>query len=112
MKLSLTVLTAGKSVGKAIPITLSQFIIGRDPQCHLRPASPMISKRHCALLLRGPKAFVRDLSSTNGTFVNDEPVKGEQTLADGDRLKLGPLAFLVRMEEATVPVDKPTPIPP
>src|SRR4051794_14148341 len=35
MKLSLEVLTPGKGEGKIIPITLSQFLIGRDPQCHL-----------------------------------------------------------------------------
>jgi hypothetical protein len=49
MKLSLVVLTPGKMEGKSIPITLSQFLIGRDPQCHLRPASALVSKRHCAL---------------------------------------------------------------
>src|SRR5262249_42642836 len=60
MKLSLIVLTPGKSEGQAIPINLSQFVIGRDAQCHLRPASALISKRHCAVLVRGDKAFVRD----------------------------------------------------
>ena len=39
MKLSLVVLTAGKQEGKVLPIGLQQFLIGRDPQCHLRPAS-------------------------------------------------------------------------
>jgi len=91
MKLSLIVLTAGKSAGKAIPITLSQFIIGRDPQCNLRPASPMISKRHCALLVKGGKVFIRDFDSTNGTFINNEQIKGERELKHDDVLKAGPL---------------------
>src|SRR5206468_555445 len=65
MKLSLVVLSEGKAQGHTIPITLPQFIIGRDPQCQLRPPSPMISKRHCALLIKGGKAFVRDFGSTN-----------------------------------------------
>ena len=47
MKLSLLVLTPGKMEGKSIPITIPQFVIGRDPQCNLRPASALISKRHC-----------------------------------------------------------------
>src|SRR5947199_9301821 len=108
MKLSLMVLSAGKAAGQTIPITLPQFIIGRDPQCQLRPASAVISKRHCALLVRGDKAFVRDFDSTNGTFVNDEPVKGERQLSHADRLKVGPLLFDVQLE-ATTPVSKPTP---
>jgi predicted component of type VI protein secretion system len=110
MKLSLVVLTPGKMEGKSIPVTLSQFLIGRDPQCQLRPASALISKRHCALLMRDNKAFVRDFDSTNGTSINDEPVKGERELHDGDSLKVGPLAFRVALE-VDVPVDKPTPVP-
>src|SRR5689334_13828507 len=57
MKLSLAVLTPGRWEGKVIPITLAKFLIGRDPDCHLRPASPAISKRHCALVVRGTRAF-------------------------------------------------------
>jgi pSer/pThr/pTyr-binding forkhead associated (FHA) protein len=111
MKLRLVVTTQGSTEGKVIPITLSQFLIGRDPQCHLRPASPMISKRHCALIVRAGKVFLRDFDSTNGTFINDQPVKGEVEVHNADRLKVGPLSFAVEME-ASVPVNKPTPVPP
>jgi predicted component of type VI protein secretion system len=110
MKLSLVVLSQGKATGKAIPVTLSQFLIGRDPECQLRPASPVISKRHCAILVKGGKVFLRDFGSTNGTFVNDEPVKTQRQLKHDDILKIGPLLFRVQME-ATAPVDKPTPPP-
>jgi predicted component of type VI protein secretion system len=111
MKLALVVMTPGKMEGKAIPIELSQFVIGRDPQCHLRPASPVISKRHCALLVRGEQVFVRDFDSTNGTFVNDQPVKGEIELHHADVLKVGPIAFALNIEPTTPPVNKPTPAP-
>jgi pSer/pThr/pTyr-binding forkhead associated (FHA) protein len=111
MKLSLVVLTPGPNQGKVLEIKLSQFVVGRDPQCHLRPASPMISKRHCAVLQREGKAFVRDFDSTNGTFVNNDQVKGEVELHHGDQLKMGPLLFEVRLQ-ATAPVNRPTPAPP
>jgi pSer/pThr/pTyr-binding forkhead associated (FHA) protein len=111
MKLSLVVLSDGKVQGQSVPITLPQFLIGRDPECHMRPASQLISKRHCALLVRGGKAFVRDLGSTNGTFVNEEQIKGERKLENDDTLKVGPLEFRVVLE-VTPPVNKPTPPPP
>jgi predicted component of type VI protein secretion system len=111
MKLSLVVMNAGPNQGKVLEIKLSQFVVGRDPQCHLRPASPMISKRHCAVLQREGKVFARDFDSTNGTFVNNEPVKGEVELHHGDQLKMGPLTFEVHIE-ATAPVNRPTPPPP
>src|SRR5437868_10045760 len=110
MKLSLVVLTPGKMEGKPIAITLSQFVIGRDPECHLRPASALISKRHCAVLTRGETAFVRDFESTNGTYVNEERVTGERELHNEDRLKVGPLEFRVDLVAAPA-VNKPTPVP-
>jgi pSer/pThr/pTyr-binding forkhead associated (FHA) protein len=109
MKLSLFV-TQGTAQGKSIPITVPQFIIGRDPQCHLRPSSPVISKRHCAIVIREGKAFLRDFGSTNGSFVNGEPLKGERELKHKDQLKIGPLFFEVRIE-MPVAIDKPTPLP-
>jgi predicted component of type VI protein secretion system len=111
MKLALVVMTPGKMEGKAIPITLSQFVIGRDPQCHLRPASQVISKRHCAILIKGEKAFVCDFESTNGTLLNDQPVKGEVEIQNADVLKVGPITFAVNLEAVAAPVNKPTPIP-
>lgn len=115
MKLSLKVLTTGKWEGKIIPITLAQFLIGRDPQCHLRPASPIISKRHCAILRRQENIFLRDFS-TNGTSLNGQPVQGEVELKHGDKVKVGPIEFEVQLEaSAPAPVqakvNEPTPLP-
>jgi pSer/pThr/pTyr-binding forkhead associated (FHA) protein len=113
MKFSLLVLTAGKQEGKLLEIKLPQFLVGRDPQCHLRPASALISKRHCVLIQREEKAFIRDFDSTNGTFVNDEQVKGERELKNGDHLKIGPIEFTVKLEAgAGVAPSTRTPAPP
>jgi predicted component of type VI protein secretion system len=110
MKLSLVVLAAGKQEGKVLEIKVPQFVIGRDPQCHLRPASPMISKRHCALIQKDGKLYIKDFGSTNGSFVNDVPVKNHAELKNGDKLKIGPMLFEVRLEAATV--SQPTPASP
>src|SRR5438552_4908071 len=99
------VVAGGVHQGKAIPITTPQFVIGRDPQCQLRPASSAISKRHCALLVRGGRVFVRDFGSTNGTFVNGQLVQGEVEIQNGDRFKVGPLDFTVALE--ATPAAKP-----
>jgi pSer/pThr/pTyr-binding forkhead associated (FHA) protein len=98
MKLSLVVIN-GKPEGKEIPIRLTQFLIGRDADCHLRPASPLISKRHCAILIRNEQAFIRDFGSTNGTILNQVQLQGEAELHDGDTLKIGPLSFQVKLTE-------------
>lgn len=97
MKLSLVV-AQGVHTGKVIPVTSPEFVIGRDPQCQLRPASPAISKQHCALAVRDAQVFIRDCGSTNGTFINGEQVAGELEVKSGDRLKVGPLEFDLRIE--------------
>lgn len=111
MKLSLEV-SVGKAAGKVIQITGPQFLIGRDPECQLRPASASISKRHCALLLRDNRVYIKDFASTNGTLVNNERIDGERELRDQDALKIGPLEFVVKIEGApAAPINKPTPVP-
>jgi len=108
MKVSLVVKSPGKMENKAITVPGSQFLIGRDPQCQLRPSSPLISNRHCALLVRGEKVFIRDLVSTNGTSVNDKQIQGEVELQNGDKITVGPLLFSLMVErEAPVKVLTP-----
>lgn len=110
MKLSLVVLTPGKMQNKSIPITLAKFVIGRDPDCHLRPASALISKRHCGVWVAGEKAYVEDYKSTNGTILNGEPVQGTQEVKHDDQLKVGPLDFRIVVEiETPVPKNFPAP---
>jgi pSer/pThr/pTyr-binding forkhead associated (FHA) protein len=96
MKFALVV-ASGVHQGKVINVPGLQLIVGRDEGCHLRPASPAISKKHCAVFIRAGKVFVRDLGSTNGTFLNDEQVVGDREVIDGDRLKVGPLDFTVQV---------------
>ena len=96
MKIVLVV-ASGVYAGKEIAIAGNQFVIGRDEGCNLRPASPAISKRHCAVYYKDGEPFVRDLGSTNGTFLNDAQVEGERSLAEGDKVRVGPLDFTVKL---------------
>jgi predicted component of type VI protein secretion system len=96
MKIVLVV-ASGIYAGKEIAIAGNQFVIGRDEDCNLRPASPAISKKHCAVYYKDGEPFVRDLGSTNGTFLNDQQVEGERALAEGDKVRVGPLDFTVKL---------------
>ena len=111
MQITLIVLSEGKVKGKEVPVKTFPFLIGRDPQCQLRPASALVSKRHCAILVRENKVFVHDFQSTNGTFVNARQIMGDIEIRNEDHLTLGPLNFAVRIE-ALPPVSRPTPPPP
>jgi pSer/pThr/pTyr-binding forkhead associated (FHA) protein len=91
------VVVGGKQAGKEIPIQGAEFVIGRGEGCHLRPQSDAVSRRHCAIQLQGGILTIRDFNSRNGTIVNDQPIKSECELKAGDRLKVGPLEFEVRI---------------
>ena len=112
MKISLVVLTAGKMMGKEIPLTAAEFRIGKDPSCQLKPASG-VSDKHCAFLVKQGKLFLVDLGSSEGTFVNDNKISAEVELKLKDKVKVGPLLFEVKFEAPTakpavaVPAAKP-----
>ena len=110
MKVSLVV-ASGVHQGKIIPVATQQFLIGRDPQCQLRPASQSISKQHCILIVRNRSVILKDFGSTNGTFLNEEQVDPEVeiTIKSGDRVRVGPLDFTVQIA-LTSPSDS-TPLP-
>lgn len=111
MQITLIVLSDGKVKGKEIAVRTFPFLIGRDPQCQLRPASALVSKRHCAILVRSNKVFIHDFQSTNGTFVNDRQIMGDIEIRNEDHVTVGPLSFAVRVETLP-PVSQPTPPPP
>lgn len=109
MKVSLEV-AQGAHRGKKIPINRHRFVIGRDPECHLRPASPLISRQHCAVLIREEKVYLQDFGSTNGVQVNGQRVTGEVLLNQGDKVEMDPLYFVVHVE-ASAPAPKKAPAP-
>jgi predicted component of type VI protein secretion system len=63
--------------------------IGRHDDCLIRIRSSQVSRRHCELHQDMGKLIVRDLGSSNGTFVNGKRVLGQQALKPGDVLTVG-----------------------
>jgi predicted component of type VI protein secretion system len=83
----------GRHHGRVIPLATKKFLIGREQDCHLRPNSELVSRHHCVFTVDDFSVHVRDLGSTNGTFVNDQRVRGEILLNSGDRIRVGKLDF-------------------
>jgi len=90
------VVIGGKNQGREIPVTGPEFLIGRGEECHLRPSSDRVSRKHCAIRLHEGRVTVVDFKSTNHTLVNDEQVTSERELKNGDCLKVGVLEFEVQ----------------
>jgi anti-anti-sigma regulatory factor len=101
MKYYLIVANKGKNQGLPIPIKVDLFLIGSDRMCQVRSAMSGIGSQHCAIVSRERKVFIRDLSSGHDTIVNGAPLPegAEWPLHPGDRLKVGPLEFMVQFHE-------------
>ena len=91
------IVVGGKHAGRAIPIAGPKFVIGRAPDCQLRPGSDLVSRHHCQLDVEPGRVVLRDLNSRNGTLVNDQPIREPYVVRNGDRIKIGPLEFQVEL---------------
>ncbi|MDR0327070.1 MAG: FHA domain-containing protein [Planctomycetaceae bacterium] len=100
------VVAAGNRAGQEIPVPVEKFTIGRAADCHLRPASELVSRYHCALLV-SDGVVVRDLGSRNGVRINGEKINAEQKVNNGDRLAVGPLEFFVKITDGDAPAELP-----
>jgi pSer/pThr/pTyr-binding forkhead associated (FHA) protein len=77
------------------PLDGDVLAIGRDPSSTICINDTSISRHHADLIRRGPSWFIVDARSTNGTFVNDQPVS-ESIVQASDRVRVGRVEFLVR----------------
>ncbi len=82
---------------KDLPIVNPPVTIGRGEGCDLRVPLLSVSRRHCQIGVENNEVVVKDLGSSNGTFVNNKRVT-EQPLRPGDRLVIGPVVFTVQID--------------
>lgn len=85
----------GLLAGKGFPVAKAETVFGREADCDIAIAASGVSRRHARLLLSGAGLAVEDLGSTNGSFVNEERVTGQRTLAHGDLLRIDDSRFRV-----------------
>jgi hypothetical protein len=68
-------------------------VLGRGAEAEIRLEDPFASSRHAQLLRQGGLIVLEDLGSTNGTYLNEEPLQGPAPLHAGDRLRIGDSEF-------------------
>ncbi|MDC3001194.1 DUF3662 and FHA domain-containing protein [Actinomycetota bacterium] len=80
--------------GQAYPLVRAITLMGRGTDADIRVEDPGVSRKHCEIVVGNP-AILRDLKSTNGTFVDGIRID-ECTLTEGAIVKLGGTAFTFR----------------
>ncbi len=82
----------GLDLGKKYHIDQPSLILGRSSKADIQIDQESVSRNHCKIISTGGSILLRDLGSTNGTYVNDELVD-EYVLRDGDFIKVGRSIF-------------------
>ena len=83
---------AGLRSGSAYDLS-DGALLGRGDSADIRLEDAFASTRHARLVAEGDVIVLEDLGSTNGTYLNGEPLRGPQPLHIGDRIKIGDSEF-------------------
>lgn len=94
----LVVLTEGFT-GRTYELKVDRTTVGRVEDNAFQIAESSVSSHHCEILLRGDQVIVKDLDSTNGTYINGQKVT-ESPLQSGQILRLGQLEMRLETGDA------------
>jgi pSer/pThr/pTyr-binding forkhead associated (FHA) protein len=95
----LVVLSEGMS-GRTYEIKVDRTTVGRLEDNSFQIPEQSVSSHHCEILLRGQEIVVKDLNSTNGSYINGEKIT-EAVLKPGQILRLGQVEM--RLENGAPP---------
>lgn len=82
---------------REVKLRRPRTVVGRKKGCKVRIRAGGVSRIHCVLLRQDNQIVVKDLTSTNGTFVNGQRVTMAELQA-GDVLRVGPLQFMIQID--------------
>ncbi|MCL4289310.1 MAG: FHA domain-containing protein [Thermoleophilia bacterium] len=90
---------SGARTGELVEITGERFVVGREADCDLALAEEKVSRHHAALERLPDGSYqLRDLGSTNGTFVNGRRISEPVKLQGGEEIRFGDTATRVEAE--------------
>ncbi len=96
------VLLSSGMTGRTHELKVDKTTVGRLEDNTFQIAEPSVSSHHCEILRRGSDIVVKDLNSTNGTFIGGEKVS-ESVLKPGQILRLGQIEMRLETDEAPAP---------
>lgn len=99
IKRPVLIILKGQALGQTLQVNKKQTVIGRGSMCDVILRDEVASRQHAEIFTLEAEAgcyeyYIKDLNSTNGTFLNGTRLKDDQLLQDGDKIKIG--AHLLR----------------
>jgi hypothetical protein len=90
---------------QALELRMGVNRVGRDPECEFQLDHSTLSSLHCEIALSSDGVHVRDCDSTNGTYLNGEPIK-EAWLEPGQALRIGDVELFVESTDASIAIPE------
>ncbi len=84
---------SGENIGRRFALDKAEHLIGRTANIDIPVLDERVSQMHAKVVLQDGRHFVEDLGSTNGTYVNNQPLTGPRKLQDGDLIQVGETVF-------------------
>lgn len=95
---------SGRQAGRTLPVGLQALVIGRDPEADLVLDDDRVSRRHAALVTDDSTGLLlRDLTSTNGTWLDGRRIDGATSVSAGARIRIGTTWLAIVEQEAAPP---------
>ena len=85
--------------GSSVPITVNRAVVGRSGGSDVHIPIDDVSRVHALIWQESGSAWLSDLGSSNGTYVNGERITGSTPIGDGDRISFGGAEFVIRPPE-------------
>ena len=103
----LVILNQGMT-GRTFEVNVERTTVGRVEDNTFQIADPSVSSHHAEILLRGPELLIRDIGSTNGTFINGDKIT-EAVLKPGQTLRFGQVE--IKIDDGSPVTAPPPPAP-
>jgi len=90
------------STGEEVEVTKNEFVIGKGSMAdYIVTGNPTISRQHAKIVIERKVCWIRDMRSTNSSFIDDQIMEDPALLMDGSRFKLAEeeFEFIVTQED-------------
>ena len=104
------VIQSAEQKGRSYELKVDKTTVGRVEDNTFQIADASVSSHHCEILLRGTDVVIKDLNSTNGTYINEDKIS-ESVLKPGQKLRLGQIELSLETGDAPATTTTAAPAP-
>lgn len=90
---------------REVPLEQRAFSLGRSTDCHFRLPESAVSRHHAEIRVGEDEVTIKDLGSSNGTWVNRQKLTSQVELAAGDLVAIGSTVMVVRVDGEPTEID-------